>query len=348
MNFFFLIFLLISNIFASAPEDCPSFDFSSRFGPIRDQGGHGLCWAFASSGLFEEQACLRDSSYCGKSFSPLDVSRCQWKVGKEDEGSYVVDAAKCVLGQEGLCYEVDAPFYETFRASCLGSSIIGLNEAFVTRCFTEELVHFYRRWKKDLSTNEVCEYNQSPLESDQDFPKIMRILTQYKTLTEARDNEGFNIRVDPLKSLLSAKDEWDFLKQILIPVSCIENRVKFKGEPVYTYDLDYEKMNNNPRDHAKFWQTKLVEAFRANRSAALSFCTTMDGPIRPLEKFFKRGKMIKECEGHALIANGMRWNASSNRCEIHLKNSWGELAPYNGWVTAEDILKATYSTTYIK
>ena len=55
-----------SNANPSDSPKCPNIDYSSRFGPTRDQDGHGYCWAFAGSALVEEQLCLQDSALCGK------------------------------------------------------------------------------------------------------------------------------------------------------------------------------------------------------------------------------------------------------------------------------------------
>ena len=56
-------------------ENCPTFNNSKHFGPIKDQADRGFCHAFATARLFEEAHCIENSSFCGKQMSPLSIGR---------------------------------------------------------------------------------------------------------------------------------------------------------------------------------------------------------------------------------------------------------------------------------
>lgn len=344
--FFISLILTFQSTFAVGPEECPSFDFSERFGPVRSQGAHGLCWAFTASALLEEQECLRNPFFCGKHLSPIDASRCDWVFGTKNEGSSIQGAIQCALDQ-GVCKEIDAPFFERFSAACLARIFVNGNPASLEQCQTEDIMAFYRQWKNRITEKEVCDYHNSPLEKNEDFSKIIAFLSEFKTITTELSNETFQASIDPLKTLLSSQDERDFLKQVLIPNACKENRLQFKGNLRSPIPLDVEWVAKNPKENAKYQYGNVLNAFRQNRSVGLSFCTTMTQEKNLIEKIFITDKN-PECEAHAIVANGMRWNKEKNRCELHLRNSWGPLAPYQGWSDMDKILQATYGTTFIE
>ena len=119
---FFLITLLITSLPFStlalalvnagsiSKSDCVSFDNNKKMGPVRDQRSNGLCWAFAGAALMEEEICFQKNKVsCNDSVSPLDASRCKWKVGDKNQGGLTRYALNCAL-QNGVCLEQDAPY----------------------------------------------------------------------------------------------------------------------------------------------------------------------------------------------------------------------------------------------
>jgi hypothetical protein len=52
--------------------------------------------------------------------------------------------------------------------------------------------------------------------------------------------------------------------------------------------------------------------------------------------------------GHAIVVNGMRWNKKENRCEIHLRNSWGPTKKLNGWASLDDIVGGIDHMTWLQ
>ena len=91
-------------------SECGEYDYSRNFPGVRNQDGHGFCWAFAGTALLEEHRCLEDATTCRQMLSVLDESRCTWTMGNDEganktgEGNSIAGGIFCGLN-EGVCRE---------------------------------------------------------------------------------------------------------------------------------------------------------------------------------------------------------------------------------------------------
>ncbi len=57
----------------------------------------------------------------------------------------------------------------------------------------------------------------------------------------------------------------------------------------------------------------------------------------------------EQCGTHAIVLNAMRWNPSSNLCEIHIKNSHGKNTVFaSNWYPADKVLPHVFTTFHLK
>ncbi len=106
---------------ANGSDGCLDVDYSNRFGPDRDQNGHGSCWMMTTAGLFEEQNCIVNPSHCGESISPMSVGRCDFSIGSEKEGRNPSRAMQCVLSSGGACLEKHSPYKTGVLCQTIGN-----------------------------------------------------------------------------------------------------------------------------------------------------------------------------------------------------------------------------------
>ncbi|HEY8270332.1 MAG TPA: C1 family peptidase [Pseudobdellovibrionaceae bacterium] len=128
-----------------AEKQCPNIDYSNRFGPVRDQDGHGYCYAFTAAALVEEHLCKTNQKFCGKSVAPLDISRCQWTLLKEREGGYVNNALDCAINQGGVCFEEFAPYNALTNFGCTLWDFFTGDGA---KCKNKRIADLFTKWKK--------------------------------------------------------------------------------------------------------------------------------------------------------------------------------------------------------
>lgn len=339
-HLFILLLLVFSAVSATAKtskENCLNVDYRKRFGPIRDQNSHGYCWAFAGAALAEEAACLKDPSLCGTSLSPIDASRCETNFGAAYEksvfgrpydGGTITEALNCVL-KDGICKEDEAAYLA-----------VGTSHGY---CYA-------RRWLTGRSCIPMTYLKLTYLEierasacnpSNGRHPST-HITSLIKSVDEVLQHTmpDHKIPKEELQQAALRASDWpSFLRELLIPRQCIENRQTFSSETtVYTelFPENYKdvvqkyypengelliKKSNEPIAQ------RMMNRLGRGRSLGIGVCVSKDPP---------------ECvDRHALVVNGSRWNEEKKRCEIHLKNSWGIGAPFSGWHDVDEISKYT-------
>ncbi|MGZ3773509.1 MAG: C1 family peptidase [Pseudobdellovibrionaceae bacterium] len=210
---YFLIVVLgpVFSVAGIFQDKCTGFDYSKRFGPVRDQDGHGYCHAFTSAALVEEFLCKKDVKNCGKSISPLDISRCHWSLLSKEEGSYINGSLDCAINNGGVCFEENAPYNALTDLRCT------LWELFTdkgVKCKNEKLAALFTKWKKSCPLTKETENQNSISALEKDLIQSLRNKVPEELLT-GKD----------LKSLFdNSSSESDFLKNILISNACEKNR----------------------------------------------------------------------------------------------------------------------------
>lgn len=319
-------------------SECVQFDNTQKMGPTRDQRTNGLCWAFAGTALMEEEMCFQNPSLCGKSLSPLDASRCEWSLGKQNEGGLTRYAVNCAL-QNGICLEKDAPYAKKadMNLSCTKQKAEDISPCADTQtqqAYQDFLAQQQLQIKPNTNTSCLTISDPSSLMS---FMVPNMKATKGLTCTE-KDHT------------LSA--EALFMKNTLIPKTCQNNRFKVQGADQLkgvhkTFPGGHENPDKTPVSEKYKMMSKIMKS--NNRSVALSVCLNKVSP--ELSKIY--GTSDSSCSGHAVVAAGSRWK--NGKCEIFVKNSWGDVeaespiaGQMQGWVDAENVLKATYELEYIK
>lgn len=120
-TWFSCVIPLLFNIFANhcyaisiAEKECPTFNNSKNFGPLRDQDDRGFCHAFAAAGLFEEANCKKNKKSCGSNISPLSIARWTTNImaqSPREDGWFADDDILAGLNL-GVCNEKEYSFVQ--------------------------------------------------------------------------------------------------------------------------------------------------------------------------------------------------------------------------------------------
>ncbi len=313
-------------------KDCVDVDYSKRFPPVRNQDGHGLCWAFTAEALAEEELCLEKSANCGKQLSAYDAGHCEWSIGTKSEGDAPSRALRCFL-KDGFCFEGDAPY--TRGGACGFDNFLGSSD--VVKCRDDELVALYDKWKPKLTrlSNE-CRNDIDSLVYGE-VPEALKYVKEIRDLFASEMYLGSG--VDIMNALLQSKDKSEFAQKLLLPPLCLRHRKKAAADAPLEVELTILTKATNVEKILALKKVLLGQG----RSAAISICLE-DG-------IFGLGfveKYSSDCKHpHAVVTDGMRWNSDKKRCEMQLRNSWGKNGDFHGWVSADKLLPATYETSYL-
>ncbi len=336
---------------------------SSHFSPLRDQDGHGLCWAFAASTLLEEENCKRDPKQCGQALSPIDASRCTWSLEKKegifnqaeaDESGDPDKALSCGL-DHGVCSEELAPIEGMKDVTCSWQQIIKLQME-GPKCFTGKLAKYYEKYSMFRGMLGTCKASSA----NKTVPDYITRLTKdlQKNFQDLAPKQAA-LGVDVVKNLREAKNASDFLKSVLITPKCEANRALTNKKSVTVVHL-------GEKEHqGKYWDA-IQDGLRHQRSVAIGVCMgKIKSPSFPpwlvtttQAIAFLDDRIAKpishpywdefNCAGHALVVTGMRWNKDKNKCELKLRNSWGKTDMLNDWETADNLLHGMVDVSYIK
>lgn len=315
-----LLLLFSTPIIAKGLDEssCPSYDYSDRFGPIQDQDGHGLCWAFAASALLSEEACLRDSKYCKKNLSPLDISSCDKTLLAKNEGRSISFGLMC--GQEkGVCYEKDFSFANQ------GNLLCGvMNKG--PRCIHQKLADLYVSYQsRDFFEAGTCLNEQKSNEFETFVNQFQQILQKSPSRAEIT-----SLEVEELLKDTKIKNWKNFLYKALKNEQCEKERVDFSNiDPDKIFSVTLLK-NDRPLEE-KVDQVR--EMLAKGKSVGYTFCADRT------QSFFAKlfNNPSNECGPHTAVITGMRWK--NGRCELNLRNSWGKGASLNGWIAAKKLLE---------
>lgn len=320
-SIFLIVFFLSQISVAGIHQDkCQAFDYSDRFGPIRDQDGHGYCFAFSAAALIEERLCKEDPKKCGKSISPLDASRCNWNLNlsSEKEGGDAKDALNCAVDNGGVCWEEDAPYNALTDMGCSLWDIFSHEGAL---CKNKKIVGLYTRWQHTCAN---FNDNTTNLNAIAEVQKAL-----VKSLKEKVPEELLTGKY--ISSIFyESTSESDFLKNVLISKSCENNRMQVKAKIVH---VESEHKTAIEKDVLVNYVAK---GLRGNSSVAISLDLGRTG-----------WHQYKEKSNHSLIVTGMRFNDWTKKCEFKLRNSHGEGANFNGWYPVEDIERAITRVRYL-
>lgn len=334
-GFLLLLFLFIIPQISFAKigkEECEEFDYRSRFGPVQDQDGHGLCWAFAASSLLSEDLCIRDNSKCGINLSPLDVSSCRKSILKMVEGGFIDEGIDCAI-ENGVCNQYSFDYLRGANQLC---NFVFNQE--VPHCMHSALQQLYFKYTSLNISFDQCD--QPILDYNKNY-QLDNIVKQIKDLT-IHGYSSFQLDEQGIKKIILNKKitNWsDFLYEILENSSCKKNKFQFKNINQYATKEFSEKMNNQEKMNA-------IKSLLSNgRSIGIGFCATQAMYHSWMSKILGEEK---QCGGHAAVVNGMRWNKEQKRCEIYIRNSWGYNKSLAEWVDADFILPYTRSIGQIE
>ncbi|WP_408096483.1 C1 family peptidase [Peredibacter sp. HCB2-198] len=313
-----ILSVLIS--FSSFSQDidqtsCPNIDYSDRFGPVQDQDGHGLCWAFASSALLSEDACLRDKNYCGVNISPLDVSSCQKSLLAKNEGRSISQGLQCAQSN-GACFEKDFSFITQ------GSILCSLSNT-GPRCIHEKLKDLYQEYQTTQITPENCQEEANAKKLNKFVDEFRDLLKRSVSRNDISDEAVKTLLLDP-----KIKNWSSFLYSALKNERCAAERIDYSN-------IDQSKIYNMTVIKGKVPLEKKVEHVKTmlekGRSIGYTFCANETLP--GLSGLIASGT----CGSHAVVINGMRWH--KGECQLNIRNSWGKNGPLHGWISAKKILK---------
>lgn len=292
------------NPIAEATSPClENVDYSDRFGPDRDQNGHGSCWMMAASGLFEEQNCIINPADCGKSISPFSASVCDFNLGKKKQGGHPNKAMDCMT-KNGACLEEHAPYLP----AGLFCKTIGALNGNGMKCGTESIkinLHRARAAKTAGSLRSALNrlWFSLPRQSD--------------------------ITAEELKASVSGDvSENDFLKRAFLPRQCQKNAIHIPNKKVVQAP---GRSSYKVSELKEIFRKTLIDGLRGGTSVGIS-----------MDLGLIRGSNFEKNSPHAVIFNGMKFNKKTGQCEIKIKNSWGRGAKYHGWLPLKNILPAIY------
>ena len=345
----FLIFILIvfSAVLVQARKkypsflsesECTAFDNTKNFGPIRDQDGLGLCWAFQGAALIEEKICQKNK-ICGVSVSPIDFARglelrldnknLQGDSGEKqlkdnffncDSSPRCDERMKICCHSNGVCAEAFAPYGQFRYSSWFGEA----DEQYRDLAEGFEDFHFKR-------LNSCVESNKNQ--------KYMKELQQMR----AELVEKINRRSpDILLKGRSAEEVIDgsrgsstsgFLQSLNISPECKKNRMQIPATTLEIYES--ARLPNFVVDKMRF--KKFLAAATAEKSSM--------GLSLNLNKL-KGDAAVSDSGSHAVVLDGMKFE--NGQCRIHIRNSWGENENLHGWYDLNDVFPALDRAYFLK
>ena len=309
-------------------QACAKEDFRENFGPMRDQGGLGICWAMVGADLLSEAHCELDPQECGKNLSALDVARCDWSPDDlENSGGIIRSAVECGLLAQGVCEDRLAPLSKSLSYRCWAYGYFAGSEA---KCWIEDLETYFS------STAEKIELEGcfDPEQFAESAPELIRAFVPIGSTQMAL---GYN----PIAALSTLagdpRDTPELIMEAIIPPAC---RAARHTDLSSRFEYDWKSFVLPGTDK----RAEVARALQNGRSIGLSLCAN---PLLGATGGPKIGKWLLEhflpvasdpCGAHTVIANASRVNPATGVCELHLRNSWGEGAPLNGWYDADTIL----------
>ncbi len=196
------------------------------------------------------------------------------------------------------------------------------------------LYNEYEIWKakRDKAINH-CAKHSNTLEANELRDLIEKIL--YYSPAQAKESNAYVI-----DSLIYSSDASDFIKRIVIPPACVKNRIPFKrveNSPTTSTPPHYAP---EIIDLAKMSKAEKEESIATSIKKGVSVGIRVD-----LGKYSSNWEIGSF---HAVIATGLRWNSYYHRCEVQLRNSWGEGAVFNGWYRLSEIVDSSVKTFSIR
>ena len=334
MNKFFFLFILLlfSGVsFAGVSQkDCPNADNTKNFGPVRDQDGIGYCWAFATASLVEEDLCISKGKNCDhKPISPIDVSHCNFTLSDiGDQGASFEAGINCVAS-DGVCYEEHAPIPDAKSLKCSLFDFLGK----ATECSVESLISIYDSFMSETKSLNICQKQSPSVVNKSPFIDTVKILTKILPDKAYSRNSFEEILIKYAQKEKSKENLKNFISDILIPKKCKDNRIKIKTKPS---GIGFKGYDSNKKI------SFLAERLKSGRSLLIAACAYQHPDMKSIFNVLKSD----QCGGHALIVNAMRWNAQKNKCEVHIRNSWGKNSKISGWSDVEDLAPATLGAIY--
>ena len=312
-------------------KDCPTVDYTSRFAETKNQGYHQYCWAMAATALLEEEACLNNSSNCGKALSTLDASRCHFRFGHSVETGLPHWALECGM-EQGVCQETDAPFLPIQSKNSLLNTILG-------KQFQQtEFVKYFLKYKSLQDKK-----SQASLLEELMHSTISEYYNYSPQSSWTENDLNYFVRV--------AKDLAHFLDLTAIGKNCEPNRISFSPKRIFNRFNSQKNpllLNYYSNNEVRSYEQKeplgnlIKERLMTGKSLAVGVC--MD-EIFPIYNLLSK----KPCSyGHVVVINGMHWNQEQQQCEFHVKNSYGDRPELSGWIEASKISKATYLINQIE
>ena len=326
-------------------EDCPEFDNTANFGPIRDQDGHQLCWAFQVAALAEENLCQQDEKYCGQSVSALDVARFEFrplaadrefKNGKDVAGERfyghvtmddMLDGAHDSITKkiiDKVCLEKHNP-YDVF-VKLDSERHVSTKAEIVTEEF-DKYVKYRDLCKQNGNDKNIRKMQEAKNEI---FDKVKKYVSDDRL-------DGKNLD----SMITESGDKSDFLQRLYRNKKCDENRLSLKArDSAHGVADDYSIPNRSKRSEKLNTYMKLLrDAKKAGRSVGVSIDLAGLGVVDDSRQ---------STAMHAVVINGVRYKEDTKTCEVHLRNSWGEGARLNGWTDLGMLYQDTASGYFIK
>lgn len=355
------------NVISKYQCDQIAFDNRNRMAADTDQQSSSLCWAHAAAGLLEEQLCLAEPKYCGQRVARSEVAGqtyakqnihalAQNEGGKGAEGlRYYLDPKGggqkvCLdkygtnpfdVGDERYLNTLKSLFREYQAKTGCGPGYAGgygprggpgLDEAFFNKFFSDfTAIHEFlllkdRTWSVQFDANRVL-----------DGQSFLRLLQS------SHSDNDFAQKV----LLFYCQDvaRKDFSRKGAPPLTVVEH---YLSDPAYTPRED----RGDPKAVAmEPYLAELRTAKRSGHSVYLSICY-----FSLIRDAGLAGRMAAEltnntdkCGGHAVLANGARWNPDLNRCELHVKNSHGKDATLKStWYDAQTVLSHSKGVSYYR
>lgn len=346
-----LLLVPLERAIAYTAAQCPSFDHTNKFGARLDQDGHAYCWAFAGASLLEEELCMQNEANCGANISPLDASRCNFTLGQIEEKGFPGSVLKCAVQGGGACHEALAPYDRMLRkVNCEAKRVPGNGVSVAEYCANDKILNI---WWDIYRAREKARENvqKEPRCEPKENKAFEKLVSQAVKSIEALVPLSAAYGVDTRAALLETEGPYDFLFRLSITPTCEKERLKVSGapnDPTQVIDQKLEDVRSPSRvsPYSQEEKQRKLEALSKlliahPRSLAVAVCLDRLGK--------QNGTLPKNCDvKHALVLNGMRWNANQGRCEIHLRNSWGEDAVLDTWHDADDILPAIFHVNQLK
>jgi hypothetical protein len=326
LGFYLFTFLIFSGWTSFAQEsECPSLDFRDRYSGVKNQGFHQLCWAFTGSSLLEEQLCLQDPSQCGKALSPIDVSSCPFRYGMEHEESTITDGLLCGL-QKGICEESLAPYKDIRFTNSLFWGALD------PRMKRSPLVSAFHAAKKlQYQSCKACKSEEKAAARRKFVEEFFKIFPQHQLSSAAVE-----------EALIKSEDMNEFLSKTWITRQCTSQRHPFAPSTVTTRlfpeilpkVLDYyprQQLTSIVMPKGSSAKAEIIQALKRGRGVGIGVC--LDELLWDY-KLFSRERCGYP---HAVVVNGLQWDAKKKQCQIHILNSFGPQHRFNGWRNLDEI-----------